>query len=152
MQIANIQNNYPQKTAFTGFKFSPAGKQTFYEILERTNDPKLTAKCLGIISGQQHNPVKIEVNKLDRAFGHKVDGALVGYIGDERVADNLVVGEWDFLNPISNEGTNVVRFLKKLAKNANQTLEAIMDNKIVSQKASKDSLNRKGIETIDEII
>ena len=150
MQISN----YPQNNnTFTGFRFNPASKERVYQILEGLNDARVTSKCRNIIASQKDNPIDIEIRNLDYCFGQKIDDGLEAYIEGELSHDNTGMDNFGFphAREIFDEKFNIVKFFRTAAKKAEKAFNKQISQRIVNGE-NPDTLNRKAIESLDEII
>ena len=150
MQVNNYTNN---KNTFTGFHFSPDGKETFYRILETLNDPATSYKCRNIIASQKDNPVKIKIEAFDHLFGKEIDDGLEAYINGRYSHDNTGITSFGLVDPRAlHENTNIVMFLKKAARKAEKIFNNMLKEKVAEGSTDNFIQNRKAIEKIDELI
>ena len=150
-----VNSNYQHNgNTFTGFKFNPASKERFLNILENINDPSISNKCRRIISSQKDNSVEIKIDTFDYIFGHEADG-LEAYINGKFSHDSTGINSFGFVlapRATIDEGYSIVRFLKKAADGAEKVLNDLMEKRIASKESDTFMENKQVIDQINEYI
>ena len=126
-------NNYPQNTAFTGFKVSPKSIDRVMKTFEECSTTDLL-KHLQLIRKEAKNPVKIDLEDLGFYFGRPCSGHWEATVGDKVLSNGNMYGVAAY---------NLKYFMNKVAKEAEK-----LNPKKLSSDAKKIQAHKDAIELI----